>query len=469
MTDAVIYGNLLMQLGETFLSVYHLTIIEEPGRHGRMSVDAQTQEGMKDYLLYEEYGNVALYADLGESVQPLFYGIVTKMEVAVTGGRCEIRLDAVTQSYLMDLAVLDNAYQDTAMTSHQLLESVLERYPDSQALISIPDEALGRIAIQYQETDWAFLNRMLSSYGAAVYVDSTMPGICLRMGLMDIQKETDWDLLPCTILRDTAPENVQKERKGQMCYLVETNDIFSLGQKVWFHGQELYLGKIRRHISQGLLVNEYRLYFKEGLEIPKYNNPLLSGISLYGVVTQVKRSSIRAALETDALLFCKDPYFYPYSTVAASPDGSGWYCMPKPGDPVRIFFPSDDESEGYAVSNTVGESSPGQDSPISNPDLKDLVMPDGKGVKFIADGIQMCVGEFQGNIVLTNDGKIQMEAKQEKDIQIYSEGLIHLLTAEEGQIETTAGIKIQITNDAGGEICMTENTIRIKASVIENN
>ncbi len=33
--------------GETLLSVYQLNIIEEPGKHGRMYADAQTQEGQK--------------------------------------------------------------------------------------------------------------------------------------------------------------------------------------------------------------------------------------------------------------------------------------------------------------------------------------------------------------------------------------------------------------------------------------
>ena len=52
------------------------------------------------------------------------------------------------------------------MTNSQLLIGLLEFYADSQALIAVPEEALGQIAVQYQETDWAFLNRMLSHYGS---------------------------------------------------------------------------------------------------------------------------------------------------------------------------------------------------------------------------------------------------------------------------------------------------------------
>ncbi len=42
------------------------------------------------------------------------------MEVAAKGGRCEIHLEAVTRSYMMDLSELDFTFQDTAMSSHQL-------------------------------------------------------------------------------------------------------------------------------------------------------------------------------------------------------------------------------------------------------------------------------------------------------------------------------------------------------------
>lgn len=469
MTDAITYGNLLLKLGETPLSVYQLSIVEEAGKHGLMSVSAETEEGAKEYLLYEEYGDVALYADLGQALQPIFYGIVTKMEAKAIGGRCEVYLEAVTQSYFMDLTVLNGSYQDIAMTNTQLLIGLLEFYADSQALIAVPEEALGQIAVQYQETDWAFLNRMLSHYGTAAYVDSTMPGICLRMGLMDSIVETDWDLLPYTIWRDTTPKNKEKELKGQMCYIVEANDIFPLGEKIQFHGQELYIGKISRYLSQGILINEYRLYFKEGMEVIRYHNPLLCGVSLYGVVTEVKRSHLRAALETDVLLYCDDQYFYPYSTVAASPDGNGWYCMPKIGDQVRVFFPTGDEREGYAVANIEGQSAPEADSPIGNPDLKDIVMPDGKALKFIDNGIRICVGKLKGDIALTNDGKIQINVKEEQNIKLYSQGKIYFLTEEEGTIEATAGVKIQIINDTGSKICITDDTVKLEASVIENN
>ena len=72
-------------------------------------------------------------------------------------------------------------------------------------------------------------------------------------------------------------------------------------------------------------------------------------------------------------------------------------------------------------------------------------------------------------IALTNDGKIQINVKEEQDIKLCSQGAIYFITEEAGEIEATAGVKIQIINDAGSEICMTDDTVKIGASVIENN
>lgn len=463
--EAITYKHLLLKLGETALSVENIVIKEEPGRHGILSVDASAQEEIKDYLLYEEDDRVVLNAVVDNTSQPLFYGIVTRMAVKSQSGRCEIHLEAVTESYLMDITTKNRSFQDTAMTSHQLVNKIMESYCQSQVLFSIPDRTLNQIMVQYQETDWAFLNRLLSAYGSSACIASNKPGICLRAGLMDTEEDAEWDSLPYVLQRDTAPKDEGKGLKGQLCYRVEAYDLFPLGEKVRFRGQDLYIGKIERNIAKGLLVSRYHLYFEEGVNVRKYYNPFLSGASIYGRVLDVNRDKVQVRLETDALIQCKKKYDFPFSSVAASPDGSGWYCMPRVGDQVRIFFPTENESEGYAITSIQGVSAPAKGSSMGNPDLKDITMPDGKAVRFIKDGIQLSVGEEKGTVTLTNDGKAEIKTKE--DIEIYAANELHF-TAK-GAMIVTAGTKIQILNDAGGNISMTEDAVEIDAFQIRSN
>ncbi len=463
--DAITYGSLFLVLGSTKLSVLTCDISENPGRHGVLCADAETQEELKDFLLYEEDSHIGLFAESGDSILSLFYGTVTRMEIKVQGERCVLHLEALTESYQMDLEVRNRSFLDTAMTSHQLVAKILESYPQSQILFSIEDRELEQIVVQYQETDWAFLNRVLSFYGTNAYMAGNEPGIYLRAGLMDTEEDADWDSLPYVLHRNVAPRETDRGLKGQICYEVEAYDILPLGEKVRFKGNDLYIGKIDRFIQRGLFVSRYYLYFAEGLRVLKYHNQALGGVSVNGVVTAVSRNRLQAQLETDALVQYKKKYFFPFSTVAASPDGSGWYCMPRNGDRVRIFFPTADEKEGYAIANIQGESAPAPDSPMGNPDLKDITTPDGKAVRFIEGGIQLAVGEEKGTVTLTNDGKAEIATME--DIEI---GAVEAVCFSTDKImSVTAGMQIEFINDAGGNITVTNDAINIDAVRIINN
>ena len=139
--------------------------------------------------------------------------------------------------------------------------------------------------------------------------------------------------------------------------------------------------------------------------------------------------------------------------------------MPKSGDPVRIFFPVSDESKGYAISNIQGQASPAPDSPIGNPDLKDITTPDGKTVKFIANGILLSVSEGKGAVTLTNDGKAEFSTKESITIGAGEE--IKITT--DGELTLSAGTQVTFTSDAGSSINLTDETIEANASIIWNN
>lgn len=456
--EAAAFDSLFLILGNTQLTVLSCCISERPGEHGTLCADAQTQAEWKDYLLYEEDAYVGLFAIIKNSVQPLFYGVVMQMEVKVQGGRCVLHLEALTESCRMDFAVKNRSFQDIAMTSHELIKNILKPYEKSQVLFSIENKPLNQIAVQYQETDWEFLKRILSFYGVSACAAANQPGICIRAGFMDTCEDADWELLPYTLQRNMAQTDKKSVKKAQICYQIETYDIFPLGEKVTFKGKELYIGKIERFLRQGLLVNQYELYFAEGMKVSKFYNPLLSGVSINGEVEAVSRNRIQARLETDALSNCQKKYYFPFSTVAASPDGNGWYCMPKKGDRIRIFFPAPDEAQGYAIANI-------QSSSGGNPDLKDITMPDQKSMRFVNGGIQLDVGGGNGSVTLTNDGTASISTGS--NIQICAAGAVSFCAQK--TISVSADSKIEFLNDAGGNITITAEAVEIDAKKILSN
>ena len=139
---------------------------------------------------------------------------------------------------------------------------------------------------------------------------------------------------------------------------------------------------------------------------------------------------------TDASGTWQDAFYFPYSTVAASPDGSGWYCMPKAGDSVRIFFPEKDEKEGYAVSSILGQVSRSG----GNPDRKNITTPDQKTVQFIDGGILLAVRDGKGSVKLLNNGMAEIRADTGIRLGAASTGAIQA----GGKVTLKAGTKVRL-------------------------
>lgn len=463
-SGAAMAGELYLLFEEAEACVTTLEIRELPNRHGELSATALAKETVREQILYDGKGQVTLLYKQKEKAYPLFCGIVTKLEASFTGEMCMIEVEAKTASYQMDVHKCNASYQDIAMTFHQLIQKLMGDFAGGEALIAVPDRPMGGIAMQYRETYWEFIKRMASGQGAFVYAVSAVRTPHLQIGLSGQRESVDWDDLPYFLERSSGVPGVQGLTKGQLSYRVETYDILKLGAGVLFHNRELFVGGIRRKMQKGLLCNEYTLYFREGLQPGRYENPLLMGISVNASVEGVKRDRIRVRMETDALHSYQSQYFFPYSTVAASPDGSGWYCMPKAGDQVRIFFPDSDERNGYAISNIQGESSPKAGSPMSSPEIKEIAPPDGNAVRFTGNGMQLSAGDGAGTVVVSNDGTAQISSGM--NVIIGAASAISIET--EGALELSAGEEVLLSGN-GANISMKSDTVEIHATLVVAN
>ncbi len=78
-----------------------------------------------------------------------------------------------------------------------------------------------------------------------------------------------------------------------------------------------------------------------------------------GTVVNVSGTAVQVALEIDKVSGNPASFLVPFiPQYSASPNGSGWYCMPEPGDDVRIYFPSKNEQEAIALSSASNYPAP---------------------------------------------------------------------------------------------------------------
>ena len=200
-----------------------------------------------------------------------------------------------------------------------------------------------------------------------------------------------------------------------------------------------------------------------GLEL---HNEMIVGISITGVVTNVSRDEVMVQLKIDKP--GRAAYWFPYSTMSAAPDGSGWYCMPEKGDQVRVYFPTDKESDAYAVSAVSGyEPQPGaKEDPMGNPDVKYLRTKANQVIQFAEEGIVLNSGNGQATIFLGNNGKLAVYGST--DVSVTAKDTLSLISG--GQLVIGATESVRLEKGATTSITLnTDGDIKLSGTKILSN
>lgn len=127
-----------------------------------------------DELLYElpDCQEVTVYLRDGGEKRVLFSGIVTDLQLWEQGQMKTVQIRGKSRSWLMDRAKCSRSFQDTKMTYQALVKEVEAGYEKEDGrkeqcgIICVgADQAIENLYVQYEETDWAFLKRVLSAAG----------------------------------------------------------------------------------------------------------------------------------------------------------------------------------------------------------------------------------------------------------------------------------------------------------------
>lgn len=377
------------------------------------------------------------------------------------------------KTWAMDIIKRSRSFQDISMTVHQLIREVMSGYADSDCIIQIPDEPIGKLVIQYQETDWEFLMRFVSMYGAVLIPDMVSEKLSLFVG----------------IPKDGAPVSVKPyqyhlvKRVDEYLYVKKNiwpdalevdfvvfqfwdYQIFRVGNEIDLNGIHLTVQSVRRVLSDGILKNQYDLRQKNGLRGMKQHNEAVVGASITGIVMDVSRDKVKVQLEIDEP--GKALYWFPYSTMSASPDGSGWYCMPEKGDQVRVYFPTNQESDAYAVSAVSGyEPKPGDTKDLmGNPNVKYLRTKADQLLQFAEEGIYINSGSGQATIFLGNSGELMVYGST--NVNVTAQNTLSLIS--KGQLLVGAAESVCLKKGEGTSITLDKDgNIRMEGSKIYSN
>ncbi len=452
-----------------YTAVQDIKITRAVNEHAEASVTVQIRDGREEEYLGMLAGETWVRI-IGTSGQDgaagpvhtvLFHGIVTDFSFSHDSRGTTMYLALASGTVLMDMEPHFRVFQNENALCASIHEGITGAYPDGRATCTEggSDRTRG-ILIQYRETDWEFLKRMAAASGRCLVPDALQKGVRYTVGLPE---GTGRDI-PADHIRTRLDmrEYMEKTRggmtwlcTGDMQELVITDrEICRIGDRMSYQGREYHICRIETAYRGGECLHTYHLRRKEALSPLPVPHGSITGCSFDASVTGVQRDRVQVEIAGDEWNARDGKAWFPYATVYSSPDGTGWYCMPEPGDSVRLHVPESGE-DSFVMSAVHRET----DAARQNPDYKSFKTKYGKEILFTPDSILMTnnqgmmveMNDSEG-IMITSDKDIVVDAKENLTISSNSASL--LIAAEDRLQVRQGGTSMTLSGDiafTGGE------------------
>lgn len=391
----------------------------------------------------------------GEEKKILFSGILTDIQISEQGQVKTARIEGKSRSWLLDRTKSSRSFQNTGMTFQKLVKEVLAGYEDTELIYAAEKKKIGKLMVQYEETDWEFLQRVLSHAGIMLTPDSRQPGLRLYAGIPELMEQES----ACRILdmeKDMAGYYELKANGKAVCtadfthYKVSSEQLLGIFAPVRVQGIYMAAYSCRYSFSTQDMQGVYELQSAKGMTRAAVYPMHLIGVALEGTVVSVSGTKVKVALKIDGKRKQKVLYEFPYSTLSASSDGSGWYCMPETGDDVRIYFPSKQESDAIALSAVSSYSAPqeGEDR-MADPNSRYLRTRAGQELALAQDHIRLSCGNDVSAVTIQADGKVKIQsqtsvrAEAQGEMTLHAEDKVIVHVAEEYTMHSANGAGIE--------------------------
>ena len=416
----------------------------------------------KDEDIHAKYLTpIEVYADLEEKKKVLFNGIITHIRVKTMADYYVLEIEAKSYTYLMDIKKRNRSFQDKGYSVHDLVQEVTKQYPKGESILEIPKEPVDRLWVQYEETDWEFIKRIASYYLVGLFPHVTLEGTRYFVNT-PVVKNKEITFFEYEVTKDLGHYDhfVQNETKSMyetdfIIYEIKSYEALELGDNISMMGHTFSVSELAYEMKKGILENTYKLQLKAGQKKPRLYHEKIKGVSLDGTVIDVTGDKIKVGLDIDGKQDKAKAYWFTYSTVAASPDGSGWYFMPELKDRVRVYFPTNDEKDAFAISCIQQIK--------GNPDVKYIATIYDKKLVFTPDAITITANNV-ATIVLEKSGGISVSGSNisvnaSETITMRAENDLIISGKEQVEISCDKGGKVLLTE--GGDIMLNGTKIRI--------
>ena len=351
----------------------------------------------------------------------IFEGLITSASLLREQAITYLYLSASSYTLQWDFIRRSHSYGNEAMTYRELIQQVVNRYDHSAVIDCIAGEQrIPGFLLQYEETDWVFLQRLASHFGTFLVPDYKDRTGRIYFGL---PRERE----PVIVTREDYVMN----RNMETYYKLSGNDqflpqeaskwqincpqLFELGDEMILNEVMGIVTAIHYQLSDGELTFTYEVSRKSGLVCFYQSNPRIYGMSLPGIVKNRSGNQIRVHLEIDETYTeTGDTHWFTYAI-----ESSGIRSLPQINSKVHIYFPGHIEQEAFAVHAVrldAGEKSRTRYMPA--PSYKSFSDVNGSQIYLDQHGSGLIAGaEAATHIILSDAGEIEVKGS---NIQLLS-------------------------------------------------
>lgn len=467
------YENLLIEPYE-LLHLQELTIRKKMNEHTRLVFKGMVSEEWKDRYVDVTDRDTSIEVwqkDEDGNKSPLFKGIPLSVEVQVVRGVYTLQVEAISHTYRMDITKRTRTFQNVKMTLPDLLKELDQHYPG----LDVIDEGTGgakiaKVAVQYQETDWAFLRRLASRFHTSLMPAAQFDSPKFYFGVFEHGNSIDLDNTRYTIRKNMTPfmyftenDTLKVNESDFIIYEIETDQVMELGHHITFRGRSLYVTEAYTELVGGIVKHQYVLSLHRGLRQKTYYNTLIAGSSLLGRILSVHGGHVRVQLDCDEQQEEEEALWLLYQSPYIAEGQTGWYVMPEVGDPVAVYFPTQNEEEAYATGAPRLDNQVTGTNQLNKPDHKIFRTPYGKEIRLTPDSISISSKEGEVFIRLSGDEGIQIIGSQQ--VRMSAGGNISLKAGK----KITLSADSQLLLEGGGGTFKLDGQAKMSGSEVKAN
>ncbi len=338
MGDRITSGQLRVKCRFIFMTIYHCKIHAEYGRHTCAKVVGTVKNHAAKAVLNDIADEkVEIFSTDGEGKEELlFVGVLNHVDYREEGQYATLCIKAVSYTWKMDIEKKSRSFQDLSRTYRDVAEHVIGGH-DAVMVWNISDRPLEHPLIQYKETDYSFLRRILSHLERSIIPVDMQGKIRFKAGLDDRGDlgEIDIGSMKYSLL-SFSEHMVTGGGTGGKQYGYEIHDMnyARVGDRLTIQGRIYYVMEMTAEIEKGVLNCTCRAFPKQCFVMERIPADTLKGAALTGKIIAAKQEMVKLHLDIDEEQPIETACDFPWKPIT----GNMLYCMPEKGTRAAAYI-----------------------------------------------------------------------------------------------------------------------------------